>query len=215
MYLIFFMKNNSKTLITINIFFFNFLFFFTFDWVKIDSTDEIYVFSSTCDRMNTYCTHKISPRSRSCLCFSGSKVVNPFRFLEQFESWGPYVDGELIREQAVSAFLKGHWQKDKPVLLGTPSSSLKVIIKSNSPLFTGYCVCFRDHLRRRSDLCVWRLHEACLSGRMHRLHHSHLQTTRHQNPAQIPAALQRRRPQGHASTGEPCCITTQTFQHLL
>lgn len=49
---------------------------------------------------------------------SGSKIVNPFRFLEVFETWGPYVDGELIKEQAVTAFQKGHWQKEKPVLLG-------------------------------------------------------------------------------------------------
>ncbi|KAG9342607.1 hypothetical protein JZ751_016044 [Albula glossodonta] len=52
---------------------------------------------------------------------AGSKVVNPFRFLEMFETWGPYIDGELIKEQAVTAFQKGHWQKDKPVLLGTTS----------------------------------------------------------------------------------------------
>lgn len=48
----------------------------------------------------------------------GSKIINPFRFLEVFETWGPYIDGDLIKEQAVSAFLKGHWQKEKPVLLG-------------------------------------------------------------------------------------------------
>lgn len=52
------------------------------------------------------------------LSTSGSKIVNPFRFLEVFETWGPYIDGDLIKEQAVSAFLKGHWQKEKPVLLG-------------------------------------------------------------------------------------------------
>lgn len=50
--------------------------------------------------------------------FPGSKIVNPFRFLEIFETWGPYIDGELIKEQAVTAFMKGHWQKEKPVLLG-------------------------------------------------------------------------------------------------
>ncbi|KAG5836703.1 hypothetical protein ANANG_G00231390 [Anguilla anguilla] len=52
---------------------------------------------------------------------AGSKIVNPFRFLELFESWGPYIDGELIKEQSITAFQKGHWQKDKPVLLGTTS----------------------------------------------------------------------------------------------
>ncbi|XP_068442813.1 cAMP-regulated D2 protein [Clinocottus analis] len=52
---------------------------------------------------------------------TSSKVVNPFRFLEVFETWGPFIDGELIKEQAVTAFQKGHWQKEKPVLLGTTS----------------------------------------------------------------------------------------------
>ncbi|XP_056311120.1 crystal protein [Danio aesculapii] len=52
---------------------------------------------------------------------TSSKLVNPFRFLEVFEIWGPFIDGELIEEQAVSAFQKGHWQKEKPVLLGTTS----------------------------------------------------------------------------------------------
>ncbi|KAG7454685.1 hypothetical protein MATL_G00262370 [Megalops atlanticus] len=52
---------------------------------------------------------------------AGAKIVNPFRFLEIFETWGPYIDGELIKEQAVTAFQKGHWQKEKPVLLGTTS----------------------------------------------------------------------------------------------
>lgn len=49
---------------------------------------------------------------------SGSKIVNPFRFLEVFETWGPYIDGDVIKEQAVTAFQKGHWQKEKPLLLG-------------------------------------------------------------------------------------------------
>lgn len=44
--------------------------------------------------------------------------MNPFRFLEVFETWGPFIDGEFIKEQAVTAFQKGHWQKEKPVLLG-------------------------------------------------------------------------------------------------
>ncbi|MBN3297611.1 D2 protein, partial [Amia calva] len=52
---------------------------------------------------------------------AGSKIVNPFRFLEMFETWGPLIDGQLIKEQAVTAFQKGHWQKEKPILLGTTS----------------------------------------------------------------------------------------------
>lgn len=45
-------------------------------------------------------------------------MVNPFRFLEAFETWGPHVDGELILEQPLGAFQRGAWQRDKPVLLG-------------------------------------------------------------------------------------------------
>ncbi|KAI5624306.1 cAMP-regulated D2 protein [Silurus asotus] len=52
---------------------------------------------------------------------SGSIVINPFRFLEMFETWGPYVDGELITDQPIAAFQKGHWQSSKPVLMGTTS----------------------------------------------------------------------------------------------
>ncbi|XP_035477293.2 cAMP-regulated D2 protein [Scophthalmus maximus] len=52
---------------------------------------------------------------------TSSKVVNPFRFLEVFETWGPHLDGDLIKEQAVTAFEKGHWQKEKPLLFGTTS----------------------------------------------------------------------------------------------
>ncbi|XP_072530161.1 cAMP-regulated D2 protein [Salminus brasiliensis] len=57
-----------------------------------------------------------------------SKLVNPFRFLEVFESWGPYLDGQLIQEQAVSAFQRGHWQTDKPVVLGTTSAEGVVFV---------------------------------------------------------------------------------------
>ncbi|KAF4114920.1 crystal protein [Onychostoma macrolepis] len=78
--------------------------------------------SANCSVLDLTCLQSLSPQEvLNAQIKSSSKVVNPFRFLEQFESWGPYVDGELIREQAVSAFLKGHWQKDKPVLLGTTS----------------------------------------------------------------------------------------------
>lgn len=52
---------------------------------------------------------------------TSSKIVNPFRFLEVFETWGPHIDGELIKEQAITAFQKGDWQTDKALLLGTTS----------------------------------------------------------------------------------------------
>ncbi|XP_043943912.1 cAMP-regulated D2 protein-like [Protopterus annectens] len=52
---------------------------------------------------------------------AGSKIINPFNLLEQFEVWGPYIDGELIKEQTITAFIHGRWQKGKPVMMGTTS----------------------------------------------------------------------------------------------
>ncbi|XP_051727045.1 crystal protein [Ctenopharyngodon idella] len=52
---------------------------------------------------------------------SGSKIINPFHFLEVFETWGPFIDGELIQEQPITAFQTGRWQSYKPVILGTTS----------------------------------------------------------------------------------------------
>uniref|UniRef100_A0A8C2AF64 Carboxylic ester hydrolase n=1 Tax=Cyprinus carpio TaxID=7962 RepID=A0A8C2AF64_CYPCA len=87
--------------------------------------------SANCSLLDLMCLQSLSPQEvLNAQIKSSSKVVNPFRFLEQFESWGPYVDGELIREQAVSAFLKGHWQKDKPVLLGTTSEEGVIFVYS-------------------------------------------------------------------------------------
>ncbi|XP_030633928.1 cAMP-regulated D2 protein [Chanos chanos] len=77
---------------------------------------------ANCSVKDIVCLLSLSPQAvLAAQIKSSSKVVNPFRFLEVFESWGPYIDGELIKEQAVSAFQKGHWQKEKPVLLGTTS----------------------------------------------------------------------------------------------
>lgn len=122
-----------------------------------------------------------------CFLISGSKLVNPFRFLEVFETWGPYIDGDLIKEQAVTAFQKGHWQKEKSVLLGkTPTKpsrcshpwpedagSVPVCKKVKMNRITAFFLC-RYHLRRGGDLCVQCLHEAGVCGGEHRLHHSHL-----------------------------------------
>uniref|UniRef100_A0A8C7I4E7 Si:ch73-89b15.3 n=1 Tax=Oncorhynchus kisutch TaxID=8019 RepID=A0A8C7I4E7_ONCKI len=77
---------------------------------------------ANCSVSDIVCLLSLSPQAvLAAQMKSSSKVVNPFRFLEIFETWGPYVDGELIKEQAVTAFQKGHWQKEKPVLLGTTS----------------------------------------------------------------------------------------------
>ncbi|ROL52645.1 Crystal protein [Anabarilius grahami] len=78
--------------------------------------------TANCSVVDIECLLSLSPQAvLNAQIKSSSKVVNPFRFLEVFESWGPYIDGELIKEQSVSAFQKGHWQKEKPVLLGTTS----------------------------------------------------------------------------------------------
>ncbi|KAJ8405327.1 hypothetical protein AAFF_G00323180 [Aldrovandia affinis] len=77
---------------------------------------------ANCSAVDLQCLLALSPQAvLAAQIKAGSKIVNPFRFLEVFETWGPYIDGELIKEQAVTAFQKGHWQKDKPVMLGTTS----------------------------------------------------------------------------------------------
>ncbi|XP_023138641.2 crystal protein [Amphiprion ocellaris] len=77
---------------------------------------------TNCSVSDIICLLSLAPQAvLAAQMKTSSKIVNPFRFLEVFETWGPYIDGELIKEQAVTAFLKGHWQKEKPVLLGTTS----------------------------------------------------------------------------------------------
>lgn len=62
---------------------------------------------------------------------SGSKIINPFRFLEVFETWGPFIDGQLLKEQPITAFQKGHWQSYKPVILGTTSEEGVMFVYRN------------------------------------------------------------------------------------
>ncbi|KAK1906815.1 Crystal protein [Dissostichus eleginoides] len=70
---------------------------------------------TNCSVSDIVCLLSLSPQEvLAAQMKTSSKIVNPFRFLEVFETWGPYIDGELIKEQAVTAFLKGHWQKEKP-----------------------------------------------------------------------------------------------------
>ncbi|XP_041637263.1 cAMP-regulated D2 protein [Cheilinus undulatus] len=77
---------------------------------------------TNCSVSDIVCLLNLSPQAvLAAQMKTSSKIVNPFRFLEVFETWGPHIDGELIKEQAVTAFLKGHWQKEKQVLLGTTS----------------------------------------------------------------------------------------------
>ncbi|GLD48072.1 cAMP-regulated D2 protein-like protein [Lates japonicus] len=77
---------------------------------------------TNCSVSDIVCLLSLTPQAvLTAQMKTSSKIVNPFRFLEVFETWGPYIDGDLIKEQAVTAFQKGHWQKEKPVLLGTTS----------------------------------------------------------------------------------------------
>ncbi|KAL6459753.1 hypothetical protein MHYP_G00315120 [Metynnis hypsauchen] len=89
---------------------------------------------------------------------SSSKLVNPFRFLEVFESWGPYIDGLLIQEQAVSAFQKGHWQKDKPVLLGTTSEEGVIFVYGvfSKPVSAVECTIYTTAIFKQHTLKILR-----------------------------------------------------------
>ncbi|CAL8405568.1 unnamed protein product [Arctogadus glacialis] len=77
---------------------------------------------ANCSVTDIVCLLALSPQAvLAAQMKTSSRLVNPFRFLEVFETWGPVLDGTLIREQILPAFLAGHWQTDKPLLLGTTS----------------------------------------------------------------------------------------------
>ncbi|XP_077449506.1 cAMP-regulated D2 protein [Stigmatopora argus] len=77
---------------------------------------------ANCSVGDVVCLMSLSPRAvLEAQMKTSSQLVNPFRFLEVFETWGPFVDGELIQEQALAAFQAGRWHTEKPVLLGTTS----------------------------------------------------------------------------------------------
>ncbi|XP_013129621.1 cAMP-regulated D2 protein isoform X2 [Oreochromis niloticus] len=87
---------------------------------------------------------------------TSSKILNPFRFLEVFETWGPYIDGELIKEQAVTAFQKGHWQKEKPILLGTTSEEGVLFAYGvfNKPVSTVECTVYITAIFKQHTLRI-------------------------------------------------------------
>ncbi|KAF7229570.1 cAMP-regulated D2 protein [Nothobranchius furzeri] len=77
---------------------------------------------TNCSESDFICLLSLTPQAvLAAQMKTSSKIVNPFKFLEVFETWGPHIDGELIKEQAISAFQSGRWQKEKAVLLGTTS----------------------------------------------------------------------------------------------
>ncbi|XP_005742719.2 cAMP-regulated D2 protein isoform X1 [Pundamilia nyererei] len=87
---------------------------------------------------------------------TSSKILNPFRFLEVFETWGPYIDGELIKEQAVTAFQKGRWQKEKPILLGTTSEEGVLFAYGvfNKPVSTVECTVYITAIFKQHTLQI-------------------------------------------------------------
>ncbi|KAM8883947.1 crystal protein [Synchiropus picturatus] len=77
---------------------------------------------TNCTIRDFVCLLSLTPQAvLSAQMKTSSKIINPFRFLEVFETWGPFIDGELIKEAVVTAFEKGDWQREKPVMLGTTS----------------------------------------------------------------------------------------------
>uniref|UniRef100_A0A3P9JR45 Carboxylic ester hydrolase n=1 Tax=Oryzias latipes TaxID=8090 RepID=A0A3P9JR45_ORYLA len=77
---------------------------------------------TNCSVSDFVCLLSLSPQAiLTAQMKTSAKIINPFRFLEAFETWGPFIDEELIKEQPITAFQKGHWQNEKPVLMGTTS----------------------------------------------------------------------------------------------
>ncbi|XP_029020003.1 crystal protein [Betta splendens] len=88
-----------------------------------------FVKQTNCSRSDIPCLLSLAPQAVLVAQMkTSSRIMNPFRFLEAFETWGPYIDGELIKEQAPSAFQRGAWQREKPVLLGTTSEEGVIFI---------------------------------------------------------------------------------------
>ncbi|XP_056621761.1 cAMP-regulated D2 protein [Triplophysa dalaica] len=76
---------------------------------------------TNCSVFDLACLRSLSARDVLNAQVKSGKIINPFCFLEAFETWGPFIDGELIQEQPITAFRKGHWQSYKPLILGTTS----------------------------------------------------------------------------------------------
>uniref|UniRef100_A0A3Q2Z7R2 cAMP-regulated D2 protein-like n=1 Tax=Hippocampus comes TaxID=109280 RepID=A0A3Q2Z7R2_HIPCM len=92
---------------------------------------------SNCSVGDIVCLLSLTPQAVLEAQMKTSRLVNPLRFMEAFETWGPFIDGELIKEQPVTAFQKGHWHKGKPVLLTTSEEGvLFVYAFFNKPVST-------------------------------------------------------------------------------
>nr|XP_023692528.1 crystal protein-like [Paramormyrops kingsleyae]XP_023692529.1 crystal protein-like [Paramormyrops kingsleyae] len=84
---------------------------------------------ANCSINDIACLLCLSPQAvLTAQMIAGSNMVNPFHLLEMFQTWGPFIDGVLIKEQPITAFQRGDWQKEKPLLLGTTSEEGVVFI---------------------------------------------------------------------------------------
>ncbi|KAL4660230.1 crystal protein-like [Arapaima gigas] len=112
---------------------------------------------ANCSANDMVCLLSLSPQAilaaqiKAC-----SKIVNPFRFLEMFEVWGPCIDGGLIKEQAVTAFQNGHWQREKPILLGTTSEEGVIFVYGvfSKPVTVLECTVYATAIFRQHALKI-------------------------------------------------------------
>ncbi|XP_070543411.1 cAMP-regulated D2 protein-like [Ptychodera flava] len=54
-------------------------------------------------------------------------VVNPDALLESFEQWGPYLDGNDVKLQAIEGFRKGQYKK-MPIIIGSTADETRINI---------------------------------------------------------------------------------------
>ncbi|XP_078621270.1 cAMP-regulated D2 protein-like [Branchiostoma floridae x Branchiostoma japonicum] len=81
-----------------------------------------------CSHGNMTCLRSASSKQilkaqRLCKKFT----VNPLSPLEMFIPWGPTIDGDIIQEQLIDSFAKGHLQR-KPFIMGTVMEEARLYI---------------------------------------------------------------------------------------
>ncbi|KAK0153465.1 Crystal protein [Merluccius polli] len=112
---------------------------------------------ANCSVSDIVCLLALSPQDvLTAQMKTSSKVVNPFRFLEVFETWGPFLDGQLITEQTLTAFLRGHWQTDKSLLLGTTAEEGVIFVNGvfTKPVSAVECTVYTTAIFKQHALKV-------------------------------------------------------------
>ncbi|KAM9328296.1 cAMP-regulated D2 protein [Pholidichthys leucotaenia] len=112
---------------------------------------------TNCSISDFVCLLSLSPQAvLTAQMKTSSKIVNPFRFLEVFEMWGPHIDGDLIKEQVVTAFQKGNWQKEKQVVLGTTSEEGVLFVYGvfNKPVSAVACTLYITAIFKQHTLRI-------------------------------------------------------------